>query len=1000
MVTAQPHILSNGYQMRFNEKPWQQCKVGYIVPEWIEETAPMLSAIKSINGSDTALPTTTLVLPLKPEKVKAVKDELSSLNPEVLLFLSKIKRLSVREEDPNPKLHTVNTIMSISSVNLKSIDAESYTLHLTANNEEYEHPDGNNVGLVTPISGRNKLLPADCDHVSWLINWNTELVNSKYFLPKVTQEAIQSCSNVPTVVAWLKEEVKVSFVSVYEYAELVSPSVNNSHHKLAVRYAYFVYASSQKKYFWKHQVVNLSGYMPVVDKYGQIIETRRSGVVVPGNGSRWVELIGPNNPWRHHNYAKSFFRFLKLLMFQIYLPRMLLYIPTVSSPLSKRNTFLLLAWVRQLKTSLPERFLSSIKNGSWLKIFINGYGPPSESFMLDSSIGHLVQYASGIVHFHVVDEEFYGEEINNYKDELETIGVSFVDTGAKDNFLWVLNEEEWKAVSEISNIPFIYGDELLSFKDKLGLLGVVINFNQNYQLVLDKVKSRQELGRLSSEAMLLVLRCIRNLPSPDKLVDEICHCRPMKTNLGYMPPKNCYLLNPEFHWVCLLQVFESNPFIDEQIYGRTLKKLQVKVPVDLSNCIREYKWLRTRLGDYRRPNECILFNAEMEQIAPISSQLPFIDDTSSEIHDYHVELNKFGVVTDLKNCSNFLADGLVLPQDCGTLTPATVYILLEYVKELNININILGEKLSKKREKNILGKELFVVQNWYPTTQHTLTNNLLKIPVLNGNGNGIFLFDKRDVIIPDDLFLTDLFLKSSRPPIFAWIPQPSLNSQITRTKLLEVYTKLGVRTLSESARKNIRDHIQIHDADSKEKIINKGLLKLILAFLADSNLKIDPYKRHEAVSRVLALEACESPEICASSLLVAFNKIRCSKKKKRLFMQKMETSSFGHKYVIEYASHFAEEIAEGVLLLCDKEQLVPDLSELIRLGYFVDFDEEAVDFLIKTKNLHICVEDQHYLSSTFNYSKGNLQPKKRWRHDSYELHSTKLPRQTSDPVNQ
>ncbi|KAI3763706.1 hypothetical protein L2E82_13700 [Cichorium intybus] len=444
-------------------------------------------------------------------------------------------------------------------------------------------PDGNNVGLVTPVSGRNKLLAADCDHVSWLINWNTELgfPTGKYFLPKVTQEAIQSCSNVPTVVAWLKEEVKVSFVSVYEYAELVSRSVvNNSDHKLAVRYAYFVYASSQKKYFWKHEVVNLSGYMPVVDKYGQIIETRRSGVLVPGNGSRWVELIGPNNPWRHHNYvelsqvynnitcdvvtisSEKLFSFLKAFDVPNLSPPNAA-IPTVSSPLSKRNTFLLLAWVRQLKT-LPERFLSSIKNGSWLKIYINGspgYGPPSESFMLDSSIGHLVQYASGIVHFHVVDEEFYGEEINNYKDELETIGVSFVDTGAfckrlvdlaiaKDNFLSVLkfirhvgadprsgllingmrkekwvrttqghdmtpedsvlfSEEEWKAVSEISNIPFIdqdyYGDELLSFKDELGLLGVVINFNQNYQLVLDKVKSRKELGRLSSEAMLLVL---------------------------------------------------------------------------------------------------------------------------------------------------------------------------------------------------------------------------------------------------------------------------------------------------------------------------------------------------------------------------------------------------------------------------------------------------------------------------------------------------------------
>ncbi|GLT54262.1 hypothetical protein SLA2020_274740 [Shorea laevis] len=46
-----------------------------------------------------AFPTTTIVLPLKHDKVKPVKEELSSIHPEVLLFLSKIKRFSVREQN-------------------------------------------------------------------------------------------------------------------------------------------------------------------------------------------------------------------------------------------------------------------------------------------------------------------------------------------------------------------------------------------------------------------------------------------------------------------------------------------------------------------------------------------------------------------------------------------------------------------------------------------------------------------------------------------------------------------------------------------------------------------------------------------------------------------------------------------------------------------------------------------------------------------------------------
>ena len=66
---------------------------------------------------------------------------------------------------------------------------------------------------------------------------------------------------------------------------------------------------------------------------------------------------------------------------------------------------------------------------------------------------------------------------------------------------------------------------------------------------------------------------------------------------------------------------------------------------------------------------------------------------------------------------------------------------------------------------------------------------------------------------------------------------------------------------------------------------------------------------------------------------------------------------------MEYASNFGEVIADGVLW--ENAELVPHLSELIRLGYLVDFEEEEVDFLLKIKNLQIFKEDQDYLSSTF-----------------------------------
>ncbi|KAL7602650.1 hypothetical protein Lser_V15G21272 [Lactuca serriola] len=97
----------------------------------------------------------------------------------------------------------------------------------------------------------------------------------------------------------------------------------------------------------------------------------------------------------------------------------------------------------------------------------------------------------------------------------------------------VLFSREWKAASQISDIPFIdqkyYVNDLISFKKELALLGVVVNFN--YQLILDNLKSSSSLVLLSSEALLLILNCIRNSQSPDKLVQAIKNNRCLKTNL-------------------------------------------------------------------------------------------------------------------------------------------------------------------------------------------------------------------------------------------------------------------------------------------------------------------------------------------------------------------------------------------------------------------------------------------------------------------------------------
>ncbi|KAL9996665.1 putative histidine kinase/HSP90-like ATPase superfamily [Helianthus debilis subsp. tardiflorus] len=1470
LITSQPYIFSNGYKIRFNEKPCQQCNVGYIVPEWVEED-PTIFDIQSVYGLSTALPTTTLVLPLKSEKVKPVKDQLSTIHPEVLLFLSKIKRLSVREDNDDPRLNTVSAI-SISSeknfVTLKSMDAESYTLHLTAdvsgNQDDNEcgyymwkqrfpvkqqnkvdvrsevdewvitlaFPYGKRlnrgasmpgiysflptemvtnfpfiiqadfllassrenilwdnkwnegildcvpvaflnsftslvkssesaaisslpnqfrflpvmesshyklnqvrdaiktmlmnetivpcesytrkklfrkpteVGRLKPafwsilnrarsqgvsfsnisshgaylltssfdqeeydsilefmeiravdnewyakcIAGSNlvmgvseevymqlllfiaenwgtsfymtnitnipfikyvgmdgkvnlfkintcanKLLAADSPYISWLINWNTEFhcSNGKFFLPAATQDAIGSCLKKHALKKWLMEEVKVKFVSVSEYADDLIPSLIYDR-KLVVTYAHFLYHSLKKTDLRESEVQDMCRKMPIVDNYGKII-VRRQGVLVPANGSRWVELFG-SNPWRQHSYVElgedytrsmSYFgnytsgedlvSFMKTYIGASDVPD--LYppnaaVPTLSSPLTKNNTFLLLRWLyclRITRVTLPDRFLSSIKNGSWLKISLSGFPgsrPPSESFMLNTSSGSILQNGSVLVDIPLVDLKFYGNEIWSYKEELQTVGVRFENKEAcefigkrlmslaasseltRDNVVSILSSEltrenvfsilkfiqylgahyipstdfvnqikqgkwvrtsqgymtpnnsvlssnEWKAASQISKIPFIdkdyYGEEILSFKKELERLGVIVNFDEScYQLVSDNLKSSSSLTSLSSEAMLLLLRCIKKLRSSDKLVQAVKNKKCVKTNLGFRRPSECFLVTSEAKWGCLLHVFGSFPILDANFYGHSIfsmdkelkkigvmvdfedaakeftsifkqqasassirkenvfsflecyRKLKKKFPEELKKCIREEKWLKTKLGDYKRPNECLLFCSDWNAFLKRDDG-PFIDEQfyGSRIKSYREELNHLGVITGInKGCQviasylnsqsnfekinrlyNYLSEfkwepadddddkkiwlprgadngEWVSPQDCvlhdkNNLFGGLLYVLDKYKYErkiLGFFADIFNVKfhpsvddycnLWKKWEAS--GNQIthseccafweFVVKNWNLKTEETFNQSFSKLPVSSSSSDGIFLSDKRDVFIGDDLFLTDLFQSCSRPT-FVWYPQPS-SKTLTRTKLVDIFNKLGVRTISESAQKTLSDvdQLKLAPISSKEKFRKKGLVKLILGFLADPNLNLETERRHEAVSRMLGLEAFETadPMIVKYSLSLSCGDvvtvedkrmIRWDKQNSKLFVQKREEGGC-QKSRIEHADHFGEVIAEG--MLWENEEVMPQLSELIRLGYLVEFDEEAIDFLMKKKNLQIFVDDRQYLCSIFS----------------------------------
>ncbi|KAJ0020560.1 hypothetical protein Pint_31039 [Pistacia integerrima] len=98
LITARPYVFSSGYQIRFTEEPCTHCNIAYM-------------------------------------------EQLLSVHPELMLFLTKIKQLSIREHNENLKLNTVSTIAINSETNFvtrKNIDVESYTLYLSTSGNKFE----------------------------------------------------------------------------------------------------------------------------------------------------------------------------------------------------------------------------------------------------------------------------------------------------------------------------------------------------------------------------------------------------------------------------------------------------------------------------------------------------------------------------------------------------------------------------------------------------------------------------------------------------------------------------------------------------------------------------------------------------------------------------------------------------------------------------------------------------------------------------------------------
>ncbi|KAG6508895.1 uncharacterized protein LOC121980120 [Zingiber officinale] len=702
-----------------------------------------------------------------------------------------------------------------------------------------------NISLLSvsqAAEGNKKLCIANNDEIiTWLINWNREFisVSKLYFMPQTTQLSLRMAKS--SVMNWLKDSVKLQSLSLSDYGSIVITSLTRSKHVIA--FTHFLYHSHKCKYAKEWCINTLVSCLPIVDEYGKVI-LEKTEVLVPASMGKWIMLMG-SNPWRAEKYFVLSSEYLatanfagnvtcegQILKFlqqhgkasdvpQVYPPNAAF--KTVYSPLTKDNAFLLLEWIRNIRSRGTncklQIFFSSIKTGSWLKTSI-GYSPPSESFLPSSGWGRLLQVASTLVDIPLILKDFYGEKITEYTEELKEIGVRFdfmdaseyigshIRTATADSALtrakvfsllnlvrylgevslspdyliqstktarWLktsvgfrlasesilLLDSEWTLASHVSNLPFIdtsfYGEQIADYKIELQLFGVLVGFNKNYQIVVDNFEMPSSY--VSADAAIFILDCIRNACIPDDLFTKLSQTEWLKTQLGYQNPGESFLAVLE--WECLLQVVSGIPVIDEAMYdGRIrsyqeeLKKVGVAVTIDdfleaiafrlnhllegrsitnknvlaLLSCYRQFvkkeitlthdlfpfslgkEWLYTNHG-FRSPKASILFSPEWEPISTITN-LPFIDGNSAfygysnKINDFKNELKALGVVVDFKEGAKLVIDSINLPRDPSIINPVSIISLLQCILNLKENAESLPMEF-KQRMKSRWIKTVF-----------------------------------------------------------------------------------------------------------------------------------------------------------------------------------------------------------------------------------------------------------------------------------------------------
>ncbi|KAK9270006.1 hypothetical protein L1049_025579 [Liquidambar formosana] len=560
----------------------------------------------------------------------------------------------------------------------------------------------------------------------------------------------------------------------------------------------------------------------------------------------------------------------------------------------------------------------------------------------------------------------------------------------------ILFSSKWGTISLFVDLPLIddgfYSIGIYGYKNELKMIGVITDFEEGASLVAKGLKWAIEPGFVTAEGTISLLECTKYLMSksydPVLLVDflnNLTRSKCLKTSIGYRPPGECILLDPS--WEGILNE-KDGPTIDKSFYD-----------TDISLYVNQLRAIGVKV--------------DSGEVCSLLSEFLFSHTQTSSITRIYSFLNKFHWNPELQEKSNFLvwipnrngsggghwvSSQLCVLHDKDNLFSCRLYSLDNYYEKelLPMFSSVFGvveypsfDDYMQLWSNWVLGADHHQVtaseccffwghmlDNWNPHTEEILKQKLTKIPATTSTGDGIHLVNKEEVFIPDDLQLKKSFLSIDRIPLFVWFPKCGSLSSVPARRLYQIYDSLGVRKISDSVKWNVNSMLsldQLKKVEPRIGLIGRGLIKIVLAFLAGPLINMSVEERYKVANSLLDLSVFESNEQIRVSyqLVPSVNTTLEVEVKKVVLWEKnyqrllIDKSSYdGRNTNIEFVTCYAQEIAEG-LLAQEQADAADNLSKIIQMGFMFKFKEDAVDYYLMRENLELFKEDEEFLEAAF-----------------------------------